>query len=81
MTWVLLRHTETGGAHLVPAGTEGPLAARGWLPEPLPDGLDAEDPSAPAALAEALALADAKRQAEADAKATKKAATAADKKE
>ena len=81
VTWVLVRH-DVHGAHLTPEGTEAPLIARGFVVEPLPEGVDAHDPYAPSGLAEALAIADAKRQADARKQATKKAATSAtDKKE
>lgn len=80
MSWILLRHSETDGVHLAPEGTEVPLLARGWVVEPLPEGLDADDPTAPAALAEVLAINETKRQADARKKPTK-AAPAGDKKE
>jgi hypothetical protein len=54
MAWVLLRHPETGGAHLVPEGTVEPFEARGWVRSDMPAGLDPDDPYAPALLADVL---------------------------
>jgi hypothetical protein len=55
MTWVFLRHPDTGGAHLVPEGATEPFEARGWERHDMPAGVDADDPYAPALLADALA--------------------------
>jgi hypothetical protein len=57
MSWVFLRHEETGGAGLY---TEDPglltlLESRGWTRHALPEGIDPDDPYAPGALAEVLA--------------------------
>ena len=54
MAWVFLRHPDTGGAHLVPEDAVEPFEARGWVRHDMPAGLDADDPYAPALLADAL---------------------------
>jgi hypothetical protein len=55
--WAFLRHPDTGGAHLVPADSAWLFETRGWVRHDMPEGLDADDPYAPASLDELLELA------------------------
>lgn len=57
MGWVFLRDPESGAPHLVSEGGAGLFEARGWQRYAMPEGLDPNDPYAPAALHEVLALA------------------------
>jgi hypothetical protein len=83
--WVLMRHAATGGAALY---TDDPalltlLESRGWVRDELPDGIDPDDPYAPAALAEVLAeiAAEPEKQPAKPEKKTSKAAASATTKE
>ena len=85
MAWVFMRHADTDGAALY---TDEPglltlLESRGWVRDDLPDGIDADDPYAPAALAEVLAQvpAEPEDQPAKPAKKTSKAAASATTKE
>jgi hypothetical protein len=84
MGWVLLTNPATGGVHLVPEGGTVGFEAHGWERRSLPAGMDADDPNAPAALDELLALEvleNAKRLKASAKQPTKTAASATDKKE
>jgi len=85
MAWVFMRHADTDGAALY---TDDPglltlLESRGWKKHDLPDGIDPDDPYAPAALAEVLAETATKpeEQPAQPAKKTSKAAASATTKE
>jgi hypothetical protein len=56
MAWAFLRHSVTGGVHLVPEDSVPLFEARGWVRHAMPEGLDANDLRAPDSLDEVLAL-------------------------
>ena len=60
MAWVFLRHPGIGGAQLVVDNADviGLFEAKGWERADAPDGVDLNDPHAPAGLADALAQAE-----------------------